>query len=181
MASAGANRWAFGLVVAAFLAVALYAVRFAPVRLTPVHAAIAGVVVALLYLTRSFELAALIAAWAGVFVLLAALRLTEPRAWRTAHLVSAVVAFVATTVVVYAVTGKRDVFLLYGNYLDRQSGNVGSAEVAETPTFSLSLVPTKLVQLFGMVPLALENRAAVVEAPPISAAGATAQPQHPEH
>lgn len=133
---------------AAFLAVALYAVRFAPVRLTPVHAAIAGVVVALLYLTRSFELAALIAAWAGVFVLLAALRLTGPRAWRTAHLVSAVVAFVATTVVVYAVTGKRDLFLLYGNYLDRQSGNVGSAEIAETPTFSLSLVPTKLVQLF---------------------------------
>lgn len=133
---------------AAFLAVALYAVRFVPVRLTPLHAAVAGVVVALLYLTRSFELAALVVAWAGVFVLLAALRLTGPRSWRAAHLVSATAAFIATTAVVYAVTGKRDLFLLYGSYLDRQSGNVGAAEVAETPTFSLSLVPTKLVQLF---------------------------------
>jgi hypothetical protein len=133
---------------AAFLAVALYAVRFVPVRLTLFHAGAAGVVVALLYLTRSFELAALVAAWAGVFVLLAALRLTGPRTWRATHFVSAAAAFVVTTAVVYAVTGKRDLFLLYGNHLDRQSGNVGAAEVAETPTFSLSLVPAKLVQLF---------------------------------
>ena len=57
-------------------------------------------------------------------------------------------AFAATTVAVYGLTGKRGFFLLYGESLDTQAGNVGSAEVAPTPTFSFSLVPTKLVQLF---------------------------------
>ena len=45
-------------------------------------------------------------------------------------------------------TGKRGFFLLYGESLDTQAGHVGPAEVATTPTFSFSLVPTKLVQLF---------------------------------
>jgi hypothetical protein len=135
--------------LAAFLAVALYAVRFAPVRFTPVHAGAAGVVVALLSLTRSFELAALIMAYGLGLLLLAVLRLGGgPRIWRAAHVWAATGTFVATTAAVYLATGKRDLFLLYGNHLDRQSANVLSAEVAETPTFSLSLVPTKLVQLF---------------------------------
>ena len=133
---------------AAFLAVAFYVVRFAPTRFTVVHAGVLGMVVSLLALTRSFELVALVAAWGIALVLLATLRLAGPRTWRAAHLLSGAGAFIATTAVVYLATGKRDFFFLYGNYLDRQSGNVLSAEVAETPTFSLSLVPVKLVQLF---------------------------------
>ena len=48
----------------------------------------------------------------------------------------------------YGVTGKRDLFFLYGGSLGNQSGNVRSGEVASTPTLSLSLLPQKLVQLF---------------------------------
>ena len=96
---------------------------------------------------RSFELAALILAWGVAFVVLAVLRLSGLRTWHAAHLVTAAGVFAATTAAVYSATGKRDVFLLYGDYLDSQSGNVRPAEIVETPTFSL-LVPTKLVQLF---------------------------------
>ena len=71
-----------------------------------------------------------------------------PRQLRPSHLASAVVAFAATTVVVYAATGKRGFFFLYGNHLDHQSGNVRPAEIADTPTFSPWFVPVKLVQLF---------------------------------
>lgn len=133
---------------AAFLAVTLYAVRFAPTRATAVQAGGVGVLLALLALTRSFELAALVAAWGIGLVTLAALRLSGPRRWQVRNVAIGAGAFVATTAAVYLTTGKRDLFLLYGNYLDRQSGNVLAGEVAETPTFSLSLVPAKLVQLF---------------------------------
>ena len=149
--SAGTWHWSdvpWSHFFAAFLAVTLYAVRFAPSRLTVVHAGAIGVVLALLALTRSFELAALILAWGVAFVVLAVLRLSGPRTWHAAHLVTAGGAFAATTAAVYLATGKRDVFFLYGNHLDRQSGNVLTAEIAETPTFSFGLVPTKLVQLF---------------------------------
>jgi hypothetical protein len=74
--------------------------------------------------------------------------LRDARTLRVAHIVSAAGAFAATTVAVYGLTGKRGFFLLYGESLDTQAGNVGAAEVARTPTFSFSLVPTKLVQLF---------------------------------
>jgi hypothetical protein len=133
---------------AAFLAVTLYAVRFAPARLTAVSAGLAGVVLALLALTRSFELLSLVLAWGIALVLLAALRLSGPRRVRASHLVSGAVAFAVTVGAVYLATGKRDLFFLYGNHLDRQSGDVLSAEIAETPTFSLAFVPAKLVQLF---------------------------------
>ncbi len=146
--SAGTWHWSdvpWSHFFAAFLAVTLYAVRFAPSRLTVVHAGVIGVVLALLALTRTFELAALILAWGVAFVVLAVLRLSGPRTWHAAHLVTAAGAFAATTAAVYLATGKRDVFFLYGNHLDRQSGNVLTAEIAETPTFSFGFVPTKLV------------------------------------
>jgi hypothetical protein len=149
--SAGTWHWSdvpWSHFFAAFLAVALYAIRYAPARMTVVHAGAAGVVLALFALTRSFELAAVLAAWGIATGVLAALRLLPPRTWNAAQLVSGAGGFVAATAVVYLATGKRDLFLLYGNHLDRQSGNVLNAEVAETPTFSLAFVPTKLVQLF---------------------------------
>jgi hypothetical protein len=49
---------------------------------------------------------------------------------------------------VYGFTGKRGFFFLYGGELDTQAGSSTGAEVAHTPTLSLGLVPTKLVQLF---------------------------------
>jgi hypothetical protein len=134
--------------LAAFLAVALYAVRFVPARLTIVSAAAVGMLLALLWLTRSFELAAVVAAWGITFVLLRLLRLHGARVVQLAHVVSGVAAFALTTAAVYALTGKRDFFLLYGGSLGHQSGNVSAGEVAETPTLSVTLVPTKLVQLF---------------------------------
>ena len=57
-----------------------------------------------------------------------------------------------TWVVVNAATGKRGLFLLYGNHLDEQratvDGHAALVPVAHLPTFSPSYVPTKLVQLF---------------------------------
>ena len=179
--SAGTWHWSdvpWSHFFAAFLAVTLYAVRFAPSRLTVVHAGVIGVVLAMLALTRSFELAALILAWGVAFVVLAVLRLSGPRTWHAVHLVTAAGAFAATTAAVYLATGKRDVFFLYGNHLDRQSGNVLTAEIAETPTFSFGLVPTKLVQLFvepclllAVPGLGLRGGASPLPAPLAEAAG----------
>jgi hypothetical protein len=133
---------------AALLAVALYAARFVPARTTIASAAAIGGALSLLALTRSFELVALLLAWGFALVVLAALRLSGPRVFRLGHVAAGVAAFVATTAAVYVVTGKRGFFFLYGSNLDQQSGNVTSAESAHTPTFSFSLVPVKLMQLF---------------------------------
>jgi hypothetical protein len=133
---------------AAFLAVAVYALRFAPSRLTVASAGALGVAVALLMLTRSFELLAVLLAWGIVAAAFALLRLCGPRTLRLGHVVSGVGAFILTSAAVYLLTGKRNLFFLYGERLDQQSGNSPAAEIAETPTFSFSLVPTKLVQLF---------------------------------
>ena len=133
---------------AAFVAVGLYAVRLVPPRLRVITAAGTGAALALLWLTRTFELLAVLVAWALALVVFAVLRLLGPRTLRAAHLVSGASAFVATSAAVYLVTGKRDLFFLYEGSLGKQSGNVQVGEVAETPTLSLSLVPTKLVQLF---------------------------------
>ena len=130
------------------LAAGLFALRFAPERFRPAHAGAAGVLLALLALSRTFELAALVVAFGFAALLLAALRLRGPRIWTPLHVVAGAVAFTVTTALVYLETGKRDLFILYGNNLDEQSGNVVAAEVAHTPTFSFALVPHKLVQLF---------------------------------
>jgi hypothetical protein len=133
---------------AAFLAAAIYAVRFAPTRLTVASAAATGALLALLSLTRSFEFAAVVVAWGVGLVVLAALRLSGSRTLRLGHVLSGGLAFVATSAVVYLVTGKRDLFILYGSNLDHLSAHQNAEEIAQTPTFNLALVPTKLVQLF---------------------------------
>ena len=133
--------------LAAFLGVAVFAARFAPARPSVVSAGLAGALLALLAATRSFELLALVLAWGIAAVVFAALRLSA-RTWSTPRILVGAAAFVATTAAVYVATGKRDLFFLYGNHLDRQSGDVLGAEIAETPTLSLATVPAKLVQLF---------------------------------
>jgi hypothetical protein len=132
---------------AALLAVGLYAVRFAPSRPGTGQAVAVGVVVALLAATRTFELLAVLLAWGIVAVTLRLLDAgSRPVGVRLYVYGSA--AFAVTTALVYAGTGKRELFLLYGDNLGRQSAAVLDAEVAATPTFSFSLVPVKLVQLF---------------------------------
>jgi hypothetical protein len=133
---------------AMFLAVALFAVRFAPDRPTALQAAVAGALLALLGATRSFELVALVLAWAIAAVGLAALRISAPQERLFRRTAVGACALLVTTVAVSLATGKRDLFFLYSGSLDRQAGNVTGAEVAETPTLSLSLIPVKLVQLF---------------------------------
>jgi hypothetical protein len=133
---------------AAFLAAAIYAIRFVPQRRTAVAAAALGSALALLWLTRSFEFAAVILAWGITALVLFATQLAPLARIRKARLVSGTTAFLVTTAAVYLLTGKRNFFLLYGSSLDTQSGNVSGGQVATTPTFSWSFVPTKLVQLF---------------------------------
>lgn len=133
--------------LAAFLGVAVFAVRFAPARPSVWSAGLVGALLALLAATRSFELLALVLSWAIAAVGFAVLRLSA-RWWSARQVLGGAAAFVATTAAVYLATGKRDLFFLYGNHLDRQSGDVLGAEVAETPTLSFATVPTKLVQLF---------------------------------
>src|SRR5262249_32495304 len=133
--------------LAAFLGVAVYAARFARSRPTATTAAGTGAALGLLATTRSFELLAIVLAWGIVALGFAAFRISPvlPNARR---LLIGAGAFAVTTLAVYAATGKRDLFFLYGSQLDTQSGSVSGAERAHTPTLSLSLVPTKLVQLF---------------------------------
>jgi hypothetical protein len=132
---------------AAFLGVSVYAARFVPRRPSAASAGIAAALLALLGATRSFELVALVLAWAIAAVVLGALRVS-PWAWSSRRALVGVATFAGTTAFVYAATGKRDLFFLYESHLDRQSGDVLGAEVAETPTLSLATVPVKLVQLF---------------------------------
>jgi hypothetical protein len=134
--------------VAMFLAVALFAVRFAPARPTALHAAVAGGLLALLAATRSFELIALVLAWGIAASGLAALRLSPRGENGLRRFALGACAFVVTTAVVYLATGKRNLFFLYSSSLDEQSGSLALGEIAQTPTLSLGFVPVKLVQLF---------------------------------
>jgi hypothetical protein len=134
--------------VATALAVGLFAVRFAPTRPSFASAAAGGCLIALLAATRSFEMLALLVAWALSMAALTALRTAPARQWSLPRGAVGAIAFVATTVSVYAVTGKRSPFFLYAGNLDRQSADVLPAEIAETPSLSLGLVFDKLVQLF---------------------------------
>ena len=133
---------------AAFLGVTLFVARFAPARVWPGAAALTGVVLGLLALTRTFELVALLLAWLIALALLWLVRLYRPALPRVSQLLWGAGALAATVGAVYLATGKTDAFVLYENHLDRQSGAVEAAEVARTPTFSPSLVPIKVVQLF---------------------------------
>jgi hypothetical protein len=134
------------------LVVAVYAARFAPHHLRAGHAALVGLLLALLYLTRSFEFGAVVLAWLIGAAIILALRLRPLSRPPFIALVSGAAAFVVTWVVVNAATGKRGLFLLYGNHLNQQRSTVdgqnGIVTVAHLPTFTPSFVPTKLVQLF---------------------------------
>lgn len=132
---------------AAFLGAAFYTVRLVPARLAVAGAVLTGVVLALLFLTRSFEFVALVLAWGLVLALLAILGLSRPRSVRWTQLLAGAGAFLVTTAVVFVATGKRDWFFLYGSHLDNQSGDLPPTEIAQTPTFSPAFVPVKLVQL----------------------------------
>lgn len=133
---------------AAFLAVGLYGARFVPARATALTAAVSGACISLLWLTRTFELLAVVVAWGAVLGLFALLRLRESTRLGAVRLLAGGAAFLVTTAAVYGMTGKRDLFVLYQERLGSQSGSVGAGEVAETPTFSFGLIPTKLVQFF---------------------------------
>ena len=133
---------------AAFLGVSFYALRFAPARVTLVGSGLTGVVLALLALTRSFEFLAVVAAWGLGQALLVGLRLRGGQSLRGAGFAVGAGALVVTTAVVYAVTGKRNSFLLYASSRGENYGDLLPAEVADIPTFDLGLVPLKLVQLF---------------------------------
>lgn len=133
---------------AAFLALAFYAIRFGPERRGLPHAALIGAVLSLLALARSFELSAVVLAWAIGAAAVVALGLSPRPRISGAHVLAGLGGLLVSAAAVYAATGKRDLFFLYSGNLDQQSGNVAAAEVAQTPTFSLEYVPVKLVQLF---------------------------------
>ena len=134
---------------AAFLGIAFYALRFAPARLTLVGSGLTGVVLALLALTRSFEFLAVVAAWGLAQTIVVGLRLRGGSRLRPAGFALGAAALVVTAAVVYAVTGKRNSFLLYSSSSGENYGDLLPEEVAtNTPTFDLALVPLKLVQLF---------------------------------
>lgn len=134
--------------VALAAAVAFFALRFRLARRSLPAAAALGAVLAILFLTRTFEFVAVVLAWGIGLGLAALLRSLERPLLRPLHVGAGAAAFVLVVTAVYATTGKRDVFVLYGSNLGRQAAAVRPAEVAETPTLSLGLVPTKLVQLF---------------------------------
>lgn len=133
--------------LAAFLGVLVYAARFGTKRPSTGAAIATGAVLALLASTRSFELMAIALAWGITAVAFGIFRLAPLRP-NFRRVLAGAGAFVVTTAAVYLITGKRDFFFLYGGQLDRQAGDVSHTEVARTPTLSLDLVPTKLVQLF---------------------------------
>jgi hypothetical protein len=134
------------------LVVAVYAARFTPLRLRAGHAALIGLLLSMLYLTRSFEFAAVLLAWLIGAAIVVALRIRPIAMPSLVNLFAGTAAFGVTWVVVNAATGKGGFFLLYGNHLDEQrttvDGQSALVSVAQMPTFSPSFVPTKLVQLF---------------------------------
>jgi hypothetical protein len=132
----------------AALAIGILVARFAWNSRQAARGALIGALVALLFLTRTFEFAALIAAWGIAAVLLAGLPRYAPQRARLAEVISGTASFLVVLGAVYAATGKRGLFVLYGSNLDQLSAHVDKSQVASTPTFSFGLLPTKLVQLF---------------------------------
>ena len=153
--SAGTWHWSdvpWSHFYAALLAVALYLVRFVPASPRRGYAVVIGALLAVLSLTRTFEFAAIVMAWVIGAILVAVLG-ARPQVRRSSvHLLLGAVAFAGTLAIVYAGTGKRDGFVLYGNHIDEQRSTIGghdaSLPVASMPTFSIEYVPQKLVQLF---------------------------------
>ena len=133
---------------AALLAVGFYALRFGPARSSTLSFSLAGAVLALLALTRSFEFMAVVAAWALAVGVLYVCRVRSPRRpdWR--RLAFGAGSFLVVAGAVYAVTGKRNSFLLYESGSGEQYGDLLPEEVGVIPSLDLVHVPLKAVQLF---------------------------------
>ena len=133
---------------AALLAVGFYALRFGPARSSTLSFSLAGAVLALLALTRSFEFMAVVAAWALTLGVLAVLRIHAVRRPALSKLAFGAGAFLVVAGAVYAVTGKRNSFLLYQSGSGENYGDLLPEEVAVIPSLDLVHVPLKIVQLF---------------------------------
>jgi hypothetical protein len=133
---------------AAFLAVGFYALRFGPARSSTLSFSLAGAVLALLALTRSFEFMAVVAAWALALGVLYVLRVRTPRRLPARKLMFGAGSFLVVVGAVYAVTGKRNSFLLYQSGSGEHYGDLLPEEVAVIPSLDLAHVPLKVVQLF---------------------------------
>ncbi|GIU95303.1 MAG: hypothetical protein KatS3mg012_1760 [Gaiellaceae bacterium] len=130
---------------AAALVVSFYVVR----RVLPgsAGAAAAGALLGLLATTRTFELAAVVLAWALALALSVALPAFERSRVRLPTMAAFVGSFVATAAVVHLAAAKRAPFV-YGYHPHPDQQDVLHAAVAESPTFSFGFIPSKLVQLF---------------------------------
>ena len=133
---------------AAFLVVAFYLLRLLPTRPALAVSALTGVVLALLALTRSFEFLAVLAGWGLAVGLFAVLRIRGPSLWRPSGIAMGTAAFLVTAAAVYAVTGKRNAFLLYGSDRGEDYGVLRPEEIAPIPRLDVGLIPVKLGQLF---------------------------------
>jgi hypothetical protein len=133
---------------AVLLAVGFYALRFGPARSGALGFALAGAVLGLLAVTRSFEFMAVGAAWAVTVGLLWATRVHTPRRLPGRRLALGAGSFVVAVAAVYAVTGKRNSFLLYGSDTGELYGDLIPEEVAEIPSLDLAHMHLKAVQVF---------------------------------
>ena len=133
---------------AALLAVGFYALRFGPARSSTLSFSLAGAVLALLALTRSFEFMAVVAAWLLAVGVLFALRVHTPQRPSARKLAFGTGSFLVVLAAVYAVTGKRNSFLLYESGSGEHYGDLLPEEVAAIPSLDLANLPLKAVQLF---------------------------------
>ena len=133
---------------AALLAVGFYALRFGPARSSTLSFSLAGAVLALLALTRSFEFMAVVAAWLLAVGVLFALRVRTPQRPSARKLAFGAGSFVLVLAAVYAVTGKRNSFSSTSREAARTTATCSPAEVAAIPSLDLANLPLKVVQLF---------------------------------
>jgi hypothetical protein len=133
---------------AALLAVGFYALRFAPARSSMLSFSLAGGVLGLLAVTRSFEFMAVVAAWALAVGVLWALRVHAPSRLPVRKLAVGAGSFLLVVAAVYAATGKRNSFLLYQSGSGELYGDLRPEEVATIPSLDLAHVHLKVVQLF---------------------------------
>ena len=133
---------------AALLAVGFYALRLGPARSSTLSFSLASAVLALLALTRSFEFMAVVAAWLLAIGVLFALRVHTPQRLSARKLAFGTGSFLLVLAAVYAVTGKRNSFLLYESGSGENYGDLLPEEVAVIPSLDLANLPLKAVQLF---------------------------------
>jgi hypothetical protein len=122
--------------------------RFGPARSSTLTYSLAGAVLALLAVTRSFEFMAVGAAWALAVGVLWALRIHRPRRIAVRTLAFAGGSAIGVVAAVYAVTGKRNSFLLYDSGTGDLYGDLLPEEVAAIPSLDLAHVHLKVVQIF---------------------------------